>query len=276
MHSLVLAALLISGSGGAAPQVGAATAETGSGLPLRGEAAETFLRTAKVVRHRPLHTGVTGSEQLTLTDGTAIHRAVWKTINEFHPGLTSFEGGGTILDYEDSYRFEIAAYELDKLLGFELVPPTVERVLGNKTGSLQMWVEGAITEWDRKQRGLTPPDHEQWNRQIHAVRLLQQLSFDWDAQNIHNVLVDDSFRVYAIDFSRSFAVYEKVRQEKLLERFPRARLEAMKALDEPTVAAKLGRWISRPQIRTLLKRRDQILAIAARRVAEKGEDAVLY
>ncbi len=275
MQVLVLAASLICG-GVAAPQAGAVTAEGGSGLPLRGETAEAFLRTAKVVRHRPLHTGVTGSEQLTLTDGTAIHRAVWKTINEFHPGLTSFEGGGTILDYEDSYRFEIAAYELDKLLGFELVPPTVERVLGNKTGSLQMWVEGAITEWDRKQRGLTPPDHEQWNRQIHAVRLLQQLSFDWDAQNIHNVLVDDSFRVYAIDFSRSFAVYEKVRQEKLLERFPRARLEAMKALDEPTLAARLGRWIARPQIRTLLKRRDQILALAARQVAEKGEAAVLY
>ena len=277
MRAFVLAVSLLSPGGTvAAAQVGAATMETGSGLPLRGEAAETFLRTAKVVRHRPLGAGVSGSEQLTLTDGTAIHKAVWKTINEFHPGLTSFEGGGTILDYEDSYRFEIAAYELDKLLGFELVPPTVERVLGNRTGSLQMWVEGAITEWDRKQRGLMPPDAERWNRQIHAVRLLQQLTFDWDAQNIHNVLVDASFRVYAIDFSRSFAVYEKVQQEKLLERFPRARLTAMKALDEATLAAKLGRWIGRPQIRTLLKRRDQILAIAARRVAEKGEAAVLY
>ncbi|HXY40363.1 MAG TPA: hypothetical protein VEQ10_11860 [Vicinamibacteria bacterium] len=277
MQALVLAAFLVSPGGArGAPQVGAATVETQSGLPLRGEEAEIFLRTAKVVRHRPLGTGVSGSEQLTLTDGAAIHKAVWKTINEFHPGLTHFEGGGTILDYEDSYRFEIAAYELDKLLGFELVPPTVERALGHKTGSLQMWVEGTITEWDRKQRGLVPPDGEQWNRQIHAVRLLQQLTFDWDAQNIRNVLVDTSFRVYAIDFSRSFAVYDKVDQEKLLERFPRARLAAMKALDEATLAAKLGRFIGRPQIRTLLKRRDQILAIAARRVAEKGEDAVLY
>ncbi len=276
MRSLVLAALLVAPGVALASAQVTATAETGSGLPLRGEAAELFLRSAKVVRQRALRGGVSGAEQLTLTDGTAIHKAVWKTINEFHPGLTVFEGGITILDYEDSYRFEIAAYELDKLLGFELVPPTIERVLRHKTGSLQMWVEGAISEWDRKQRGLKPPDGESWNRQIHAVRLLQQLTFDWDAQNIHNVLVDDSFRVYAIDFSRSFAVYEKVRQEKLLERFPRARLEAMKRLDEATVAATLGRWIARPQIRTLLKRRDQILALAARQVAEKGEAAVLY
>jgi hypothetical protein len=253
-----------------------ASPQATGGLPLRGEAAEQFLRTAKVVRRKGLGSGITGSDQLTLTDGVATHKAVWKTINEFRAGLTSFQGAGAILNYEDSYRFEIAAYELDKLLGFELVPPTVERVLQNKKGSLQMWVESAMTEWDRKHRGLAPPDTDEWNRQIYTVRLLQQLTFDWDAQNIHNVLIDPSFKVYAIDFSRSFAVYEKVRSEKLLERFPRAGLEALKRLDEPTLDAKLGRWVSHPQVRTLLKRRDQILAIAQRLVAEKGEAAVLY
>ncbi len=277
MLALALATLLLGPSGPrSAPQATAVPPEAASGLPLRGPAAESFLRTAKVVRRRALPSGVSGSHQLTLSDGSATHKAVWKTIDEFRPGLTSFEGGGTVLDYEDSYRFEIAAYELDKLLGFELVPPTVERVLEHKTGSLQMWVEDATTEWDRKAKGLVPPDGEAWNRQIHAVRLLQQLTFDWDAQNTHNVLVDRSFRVYAIDFSRSFAVYDKVRSEKMLQRFPRGPLEAMKALDEATLAAKLGRWISRPQIRTLLRRRDQILQIAARLVAEKGEAAVLY
>ncbi len=39
-------------------------------------------------------------------------------------------------------------------LGFGLVPPTVERVLQGRTGSLQLWVEGSMTEWDRKQRGI--------------------------------------------------------------------------------------------------------------------------
>jgi hypothetical protein len=250
-------------------------AQEAGGLPLRGEAAEAFLRGASVVRSRGLGKGVSGSDQLTLSDGTATHKAVWKTINEFKRGVTSFEGGGVMVDYEDSYRFEIAAYELDKLLGFDLVPPTVERSLNHRTGSLQLWVEGAMTEGDRKKKGIAPPDVDAWNRQIYAVRLLQQLTFDWDAQNIQNVLFDPSFRVYAIDFSRSFATYDQLRSEKLLERFPRAPLEAMKGLDAPLLQTKIGRWVSAPQIRALLKRRDRILAIAAKLVAEKGEAAVL-
>jgi hypothetical protein len=82
--------------------------------------------------------------------------------------------------------------------------------------------------------------------------------------------------VYAIDFSRSFAGYDQLRSEKMLERFPRAGLDAIKRLDEPLLVEKIGRWVSHPQIRALLKRRDRILEVAARRVAEKGEAAVLY
>ena len=271
MHrALAIAALLWPGS---SPFV---LAQEAGGLPLRGEAAEAFLRDARVVKSKALGTGVTGADQLTLSDGTATHKAVWKTINEFKRGVTSFEGGGVMVDYEDSYRFEIAAYELDKLLGFDLVPPTVERSLDHKTGSLQLWVEQAMTEGDRKKKGIAPPDIDAWNRQIYAVRLLHQLTFDWDAQNIQNVLIDPSFRVYAIDFSRSFATYDQLRSEKLLERFPRARIEAMKGLDAPTLQSKIGRWVSAPQIRALLKRRDRILALVAKRVAEKGEAAVLF
>jgi hypothetical protein len=250
--------------------------ETTYGLPLRGGAAEAFLRTAKIVSKKALGKGVTASEQYTLTDGVGTHKAIFKTINVFRPGATSLEGLGVVVDFEDSYRFEIAAYELDKLLGFDLVPPTVERILERRKGSLQMWVEGAMTEWDRSKKGPEPPDIEAWNAQIYKVRLLHGLAFDWDAQNTQNVLLDPTFRVYAIDFSRSFAAYDQPRNEKLLDRFSRAALDALKKLDRPTLEAKLGRWISRSQIGALLKRRDRILALAAERVAEKGEGAVLY
>src|SRR5512145_2496861 len=108
-------------------------AEEPYGLPLRGEAAESFLRGAKVLNSRALGKGVTAAKQLTLSDGTATHRAVFKTIDKLQRGASSFPGVGVLLiDYEDSYRFEIAAYELDKLLGFELVPPTVERSVGHR------------------------------------------------------------------------------------------------------------------------------------------------
>jgi hypothetical protein len=253
-----------------------ASAEEPFGLPLRGEDAETFLRTAALVRKKGLGRGVTRSEQYTLSDGSRTCRAVWKTIDEFKPGLSQLDGGAVFVDFSDSYKNEIAAYELDRLLGLELVPPTVERTFGSTTGSLQMWVEGAMTEAERKERKLAPRDVPAWNEQMYRVRLLHQLTYDTDARNINNVLVDPSFRVYAVDFSRSFLGYGDLPSEKELLRFPRAALEALKALDRPTLDARLGRWLRGPQIAGLLKRRDKILALAARRVQEQGEGAVLY
>ena len=35
-----------------------------------------------------------------------------------------------------------------------------------------------MTEADRKQRRITPPDVEAWNRQMYGVRLLHQLTFN--------------------------------------------------------------------------------------------------
>jgi hypothetical protein len=41
-----------------------------------------------------------------------------------------------------NYRAEVLAYELDVLLGFNLVPPTVERTIDGNLGSLQLFEEG--------------------------------------------------------------------------------------------------------------------------------------
>ena len=120
---LVLAAALLGASAAGFAQEAAGIAqEKPFGLPLRGEEAETFLKTAGIVKRKALGKGITASDQLTLSDGTRTLKAVWKTIDEFKRGVTSFPGAGVMVDYEDSYRFEIAAYELDKLLGFDLVP----------------------------------------------------------------------------------------------------------------------------------------------------------
>ncbi len=253
-----------------------APAQEAYGLPLEGEAAETFLKTAQVVRKKSLGSGITHSEQYTLSDGSRTHKAVFKTIDEFKRGVTSFQGGGVYVDFSDSWKHEVAAYELDKLLGTRLIPPTVERTFGGTKGSLQMWVEGAMTEADRKEKKLAPPDIDAWNRQMYNVRLLHQLTYNTDSRNIRNVLTDPSFRVYAIDFSRAFLGYPQLPSDKDLPRFSRSVLEALKALDRPTLDARLGQWLSGAQIGPLLKRRDKVLELAARLVQERGEAAVLF
>lgn len=254
----------------------AASATKPHGLPLEGDEAEKFLRTAQVVERKPIGTGITESERLTLSDGTRRLHAAWKTVDISHPGLTRFEDGTVEVDFRDSYKFELAACALDKLLGLHLVPPVVERTIDGKKGALEMWVEGVMTEDERVRKGIKAPDPELWNRQMYDVRLLEQLTYNTDFKNVRNILVDPDFRIYVIDFSRAFRRLPFLMAEKDLDRFSRSLLERLERLDRPTLEQATGRWLQDLQISGLLKRRDKILAIARRQVAERGEAAVLF
>ena len=53
----------------------------------------------------------------------------------------------------ESYQAEIATYEIDKLIGLGMTPPTVERRIKGNKGSLQFWVEdSSFTETLRTKR----------------------------------------------------------------------------------------------------------------------------
>ena len=69
----------------------------------------------------------------TLRPGGPVARMAWKTLA---PGI--YRG------FFASYKNEIAAYELDKLLKLDMVPPTVERQLQGITGAAQLWVENVV------------------------------------------------------------------------------------------------------------------------------------
>ncbi len=253
-----------------------APAAVAYGLPLRGPEAEEFLRVGNVIKKKAIGVGITNPYQVTLTDGTRTLKAAWKTIDKTKFGVTQFDRGGFEVNFRDTYKFGIAAYELDKLLALDLVPATIERNLDGEKGSLALWVEGATTEWDRRAKKVKPPDVEGWNRQIYKVRLLHQLIYDTDYNNIRNVLSDPSFKVYAIDFTRAFRTHDKLLSEKDLVRFSRSALDHLRSLERPLVVEKLGPWLTGLEIDGLLKRRDRILALAERLVKEQGEGAVLY
>ena len=246
-----------------------------SGLALEGQEAEEFLHNARVVEKEKLGKGVTQSEKLTLTDGTRTLHAIWKIIDVHKLGQQRMERGWEF-DFRDSWKNEVAAYELDKLLELHLVPPTVERHVDGRTGSVQLWVEKALTEDEVGKRKLTPPHLPRWNNQLHNVRLLHQLTYNTDFQNVRNVLVDPDFRVYAIDNSRAFRIQRVLMAPEDLQCFSRAVLERLKALDRPLIEQKLGPWLGKLQMDALLARRDAILDIVDLRVKTKGEGLVLF
>lgn len=247
-----------------------------SGLPLEGMAAEVFLRSARVVDMEPLGEGITRPQKVTLTDGEQTWHAVWKTIDDFRPIITQAEEGPYQAGFRDSYRYEIAAYEIDKLLGIGLVPPTVPRVIDGKRGSLQLWVENAISEAKRRKLGLRPQRPGEWSQQMANRNLLNQLIYNEDANNVGNLLYDESFRVYAIDHSRSFRLYDSLPRPEALLRFSRDVLDRLRSLDLEQLRETVGEWLSEREMEAVLKRRDRIVARADELIARFGESVVLF
>jgi hypothetical protein len=243
------------------------------GTLLEGAEAEQFLHTALVIARKPIGSGVTRSERLTLTDGIRTLRAAWKTIDERVMGLSHMDNGTVEFDFRDSWKHDVAAYELDKLLGLGLVPPTVERRIRHRRGALQLWIEDAVNELDRRHRNLRPPDVAAFNARRAVVRFLRELTYDTD-YNIQNTIYGPEFRVWAIDFSRAFRISTHLLTPERLHRLPPAPvLEKLRALDRATIEEHLGPWLQGRQIDGLLARRDEILELAAKQQAAAPEAA---
>jgi hypothetical protein len=236
---------------------------------------ESFLLEAEVVRARSAPGGVTGSIRATLRRGGMTHDADIQVIDESSPERTL--ASTTELDFRDSWRNNVAAYRLDRLLGLGMVPVTVIRDYDAKRGAFTWWLdERLMTEKERYQTRQQVPDVEAWNRQVHVVRIFDQLIFNFD-RNLSNLLIDKSWQLWMIDHTRAFKVFKDLRDQKQLpESCPRRLLAALRRLDEPTLKTRAGGLLSMGQIEGLLGRRDRIVAHYDRLIAAHGEAAVLY
>jgi hypothetical protein len=237
------------------------------------EEVEQFLRTAKIVKSRGTPRGITNPDRLTLDNGQVQHDAVFKRIDERKTGVTKLQWG-VEFDFKDSWKFEVAAYEIDKLLNLNMVPVTVAREYRGDWGSLQYWIENCILEKDRLEKKLKPPNPVLWNWQIYKVRIFDQLIYNID-RNLGNILVTPDFRCVMIDHSRSFKNIADLQSPKEMQYFSRSLMEALSKLDEAALKAKCGTSLTDPEISMTLKRRDRIMEYYQRMVREKG-DGILF
>jgi hypothetical protein len=254
--------------------IGGGLAAQGTAEVFQGEAVERFLVRARLTALRGISQGVTAPQRATLELDGVTHFAVFKTIDESRPGFTQLDRGGEV-SFQDSWRTEIPAYEVDKIIGLGMVPATVERELNGRRGSLQFWVQSMMPEGERMKKKMNAPDVEAWNRSMFKVRLFDNLIYNTD-RNSNNILITKDFEIRLIDHSRSFRPFDTLKQPGDLTRFSRSLLEGIKRLEEKNLDARVGRLLTQDQIRGLLRRRDAILALAQRTVEQKGEAAVLY
>jgi hypothetical protein len=240
----------------------------------QGEAAEQFLLKARMTALKGLSQGVTAPRRATLELDGVTHFAVFKTIDVSKPGYTQLDGRGEV-DFQDSWHTEIAAYEVDRIIGLGMVPATVARELDGRRGSLQFWVESMMPEAERVKKKVSVPDVELWNQSMFKVRLFDNLIYNTD-RHINNILITKDFQLRLIDHSRSFRPFDTLKQASDLTRFSRSLLEGVQRLEEKDLTARVGRHLTPFQIQGLLKRRDAILALARKMVEQRGESVVLY
>jgi hypothetical protein len=233
-----------------------------------------FLLTAKVVHSQGTKKGITDTKRVTLSDGTITHDASFQSVDEHQ--YSKQLASGTELHFVDSYKYNIAAYELAELVGMDdMLPVYVERKVEGKTGSLSWWLPVKMDEADRYKQKLKPPDADAWNNQMYKIRVFDQLVSDSDP-NLTNVLIGENWQIWRIDFSRAFRLNSDVKDPKDLVRCERQLFEKLKALDGSALTERTKRYLTKDEVKAVMARRDKIVAQFQKLIAQKGENEVLY
>ncbi len=237
------------------------------------EEIETFLKKARIGRQRSLPVGVTVPSRALLDDGKLQHEAVIQTVDiakTSHPTPT-----GTELNFRDAWYFNVAGYELAKMLGLNMVPPYVERPVSGIRASVSWMVPNVMMERDRVLKKITPPDIEKWNAEVLASKAFHELIADTDV-NMTNLLITKDWRLWLIDFTRGFRLTKTLQEPERLTAVDRKLLAGLRALTREAMERRIGRWVERSRIEAVLARRDAIVRIFDNQVAAKGESAVIY
>jgi hypothetical protein len=248
---------------------------------------EEFLRTAEIVRFEPEGEGVTKPWKLFLRKDGVEHKAVWKNV--------TMRAGGP----PDEWRYEIAAYRLDKLIGLNMVPPVVERNFRGQAGSLSYWAESKYSVLAIAESGGTIQIPEEAFDQTEKTKYILRL---WDSlignddRTQQNILYTEDWRMIMIDHSRAFRSDGEYgrrlvfglrgikmaddgqggKRAMLFRQVPRALIDRLKTLNVEEVRAAVGSYLTRREIKAVMLRKELILAEINEMIARDGVDKVLY
>src|SRR5262245_2766577 len=237
-------------------------------------AMEQFLINAKVVQRRNLSTGITNSQRATLDDGNLKHDAHIQTVDI--QKATFQTATRTEFNFRDSYKFNMAAYELDKLLDLNMVPVSVERKVAGNMAAVTWWVDDALmTELDRHKKKMEPPDLSTWNPQMFVCRVFDQLIYNTD-RNLGNLVITKDWKIWMIDHTRAFRTLKDLPSPENLVRCDRKLLANLRRLSKDVLSKELERHLTSLQIDALLARRDKIVSFFDEQIAKKGEEVVLF
>jgi len=209
---------------------------------------EEYLKVAEIVSMEELKVGVTRPSRAMLAPGGLVEAIAFKNVPPGRPH-----------GFWESYKSEIAAYELDKLLGLDMVPPTVEKRVKGDKGAAVMWCTNTKSFKDHGGVPTPPPAQAaSWNRQLSKAKMFDNLIGNLDP-NLGNWLVDPAWNLILIDHTRAFTS-DKNMVHKKMDRIDGPLWDKMKALTVESLTPLLSPWIGKGEIKAILQRRDAMAA----------------
>lgn len=268
--SCVAGALILAGAGSLQPAALASgkSPAAQATAPARSEQIiwEAFLKKAKIVSvTKEKMGGRTRPWVVLLDDGKMKHRGFFKHIDVRRPEPAP-----------DSYKYELAAYELTKLLQVEIVPPLVEREIQGTKGSLQMYLEDYMSERERQRKKLEPPDAAAHSRALEGLKVFESLVYDECGDLDDSWLHQQDWRVCRVDFSEAFFPSPELPRGCLITVCSRKLYEGLLKLEDGVAAAVLAKYLNKEEIGALLARKKLVIERIKTLIAENGEEAVLF
>jgi len=254
--------------------VPAAQAPAPAVTPVLSDAAiEAFLAKAPIVSIRPLGTGTTNSRRATLSDGTLTHDAHVQIVDAQKTDNKARTIERTFLD---SYRYNIAAYRLARLVGLQNVPPSVERVVEGERAAVTWWIDDVLMdEKERKEKNTSGPNAVRTGRQIRVMHIWDELIHNTD-RNQGNIIWARDWSLWLIDHTRSFQPVDALIKPEEVSAAETSQLKALRGLTEASIAKAVGSSLTRLEIVATLQRRDRIVKLLDAHIAKQGEAAVIF
>jgi hypothetical protein len=222
---------------------------------------EDYMTTARVMKMEDVPIGVTKPQRAYLEPGGPAARFAFKALR---PGYSK--------GFMESYKSEIAAYKMDRMLDMHMVPPIVERKVDGMTGAAIFWVDN-VTGWSvaKPPQGPEPT----WSRQLTRMKMFDLLIANID-RNQGNLIYDADWHLILIDHSRAFIDKKDLKGIAPLGRVDRQLWEKMQALTMEDLDRGLEKWVGEKEKKALLVRRDLMAKNIQQLVAKSGAKFVFY
>jgi len=172
-------------------------------------------------------------------------------------------------------KLEIAGYKLDRVLGLDMVPPTLEAHYNGQMTGLQLWVLNCKELNELKEQNLSAPDPAKWAYQLNRLHAFEDLAANLDKKE-GTPIVDPQWNLIVLDHSLAFTNTLALPYAigKDLKQIDRPFFDRIKTLDKAAVQRAIGDLVNADARDALFVRRDIIVKAFEKLAEQEGSNQV--